>query len=471
MLINEFNIPTSFIIIGFLYLIVPIMTWIVLNGQRSSLVSLWCGGGLFMGCALLLIGLRGSIPDWATYTLANLLLFTGYLFRIQCLRLYLAVPAWQTSSMVFVSLVFILAFQVIHSGIDEALLRLKFVTTYNAVMNLTIAVMAWRIGRRYESSNAYFIFVIYLLMSFVLLGRIVELFKGNVAPDTMVASIMTVQIGIVGVLSSVATHFGYIGMTLDRLIRNETKITTDKLAVIGHSQQVIAHLDRQRSLGVMSASLGHELNQPLAAILANAQIAKKGIDNSLLKPHQLQDIMDKIIHNTRRASLIIERIRGFIRPATLEIGPVKFGRLVRDTAKYIKEDAMIHEIDIVFNVDDGALLVKGDAIQLSQVLLNIYRNAIEVLQHEKQRRLTISVKHIENSIVTTISDTGPGFSEEALKHVGESFYTTKAEGLGLGLSISKSIIAQHGGEFFILNSESGGACFKVCLPALYHQSR
>ena len=466
--INLFNIPTSFIIIGFLYLIVPIMTWIVLNGQRSSLVSLWCGGGFFMGSAFLLVGFRGSIPEWASYTFANGLLFVGYLFRIQCLRLYLTIPAWRISWMVIASLVFIMVFQVIHSGMNDSLLRLKFVTLYNAVMNIMITVLAWRIGRRYVSSNAYFIFGIYFLTSLVILGRFVELFKGTVTADTMIASVMTVQIGIIGVMSSIATHFGYIGMTLDRLIRNETKVKTDKLAVIHQSQQVIAQLDRQRSLGAMSASLGHELNQPLTAILANAQIAKEGINKGLLKPFQLQNILEKIIHNTRRANLIIERIRGFIRPAALEIDLVQVGKLVRDTAKYIKGDALIHRVAIVFDLDERELYVKGDAIQLSQVLLNVYRNAIEVLQHEKLRKLIISVELIKDLIIITISDTGPGFSEEELRRVGEPFYSTKADGLGLGLSISKSIIDQHGGEFLISNNENGGACFKICLPAIYH---
>jgi signal transduction histidine kinase len=234
---------------------------------------------------------------------------------------------------------------------------------------------------------------------------------------------------------------------------------------------VIAQLDRQRSLGALSASLGHEINQPLTVILANAQIAKRVTNKEPVNSAQLQSLLDKIIHNTRRANLIIERIRSFIKPTNMEMGIVKVGSLVRDTTQYIKEEAMIHHIAIVFDIDDGELLIKGDVIQLSQVLLNLFRNAIEVLKQHTHRRLTILVKHIENVIVTTISDTGSGLSEEALKRAGEAFYTTKADGLGLGLSISKSIIESHHGQLLISNNEEGGACFQICLPAVYHQGK
>jgi signal transduction histidine kinase len=471
MLINAVNIPTSFVIIGFLYLILPIMTWIVLNGQRSSLVSLWCGGGLSIGSGLLLISLRGFVPDWATFLLANLLIFTGYLFRIQSLRLHLTLPSWPTRWMVFAFLMFIVVFESIHLGLADALLRTEFVALYNVVMNLMLSLLAWRIGRRYGSPNASFIFVTYLLGGLIMMVRLMALLKGEVQPDALVANIMSIQAGIIGLVGTIATHFGYIGMTLDHLVKNETKIKTDKLVALRQSQQVIAQLDRQRSLGALSASLGHEINQPLTAILANAQIAKRVINKEPVNSAQLQNLLDKIIHNTRRANLIIERIRSFIKPANMEMGIVKVGSLVRDTAQYIKEEAMIHHIAIVFDIDDGELLVKGDVIQLSQVLLNLFRNGIEVLKQNTPRRLTISVKHIENVIVTTISDTGSGLSEEALERVGEAFYTTKADGLGLGLSISKSIIESHHGQLLISNNEEGGACFKICLPAVYHQGK
>ena len=446
------------------------MTWIVLSGSRSRPVTFWCVGSLLFGSGLLLVGLRGSISEWATLPVANLLVFIGYLLHIQALRLELAAP-WRLIGMIAASLAFVLIFEGIRLGLGDVLLRLQFISLLYGFMSLLLGILAWRIGRLYDSSNAYFVFVICVLGLLGFLGRFIELINNQlegVTPDVMATSIITVQGAVIGVLCSIGTHFGYIGMSLDRLIRSETAIKTAKLVAINQSQEVIARLDRQRSLGAMSASLGHEINQPLTAILANAQIAKRGIDQGLFKPSQIETLLDKIIHNTRRANLIIEKIRGFIRPASLERRSIDLGEIVRDTALFVKEDAFVHKVDIIFAIDGKPLLVLGDAIQLSQVLLNLYRNAIEVLQHEKQRKLYISVCPDENWIVITVRDTGSGLTEEGLTQVGEPFYSTKDDGLGLGLSISKSIIEQHGGQIIISNAEEGGACFKIRLPAHYH---
>jgi signal transduction histidine kinase len=468
--INNVNTPMLFIVVGLLYLTIPVMTWIVLSGSRSRPVTFWCAGSLLFGSGLLLVGLRGSISEWATLPVANLLVFIGYLLHIQALRLELAAP-WRLIWMIAASLAFVLIFEGIRLGLGDVLLRLQFISLLYGFMSLLLGILAWRIGRLYDSSNAYFVFVICVLGLLGFLGRFIELINNQldgVTPDVMAASIITVQGAVIGVLCSIGTHFGYIGMSLDRLIRSETAIKTAKLVAINQSQEIIARLDRQRSLGAMSASLGHEINQPLTAILANAQIAKRGIDQGLFKPSQIETLLDKIIHNTRRANLIIEKIRGFIRPASLERRSIDLGEIVRDTALFVKEDAFVHKVDIIFAIDGKPLLVLGDAIQLSQVLLNLYRNAIEVLQHEKQRKLYISVCPDENWIVITVRDTGSGLTEEGLTRVGEPFYSTKDDGLGLGLSISKSIIEQHGGQIIISNAEEGGACFKIRLPAHYH---
>ena len=108
----------------------------------------------------------------------------------------------------------------------------------------------------------------------------------------------------------------------------------------------------------------------------------------------------------------------------------------------------------------------GDAIQFSQVLLNIYRNALEVLKLVEHRDIFISVVQLDHWVVLNITDSGPGFTAEALKLVATPFYTTKSTGLGLGLSISRDIIEQHNGQLLISNAEQGGACFEIRLPAL-----
>ncbi len=241
----------------------------------------------------------------------------------------------------------------------------------------------------------------------------------------------------------------------------------DQLQEKARQSQFIAHLDRQRSLGAMAASLGHELNQPLTAIMTNAQVAIRGLAKGDVSPVLLGGLLEKIIFNTRRTNLIIEKIRSFIEPSQLERFAIDVVALVKETLGFLTQDLMVAQIKVHFFINDEKLFVLGDALQLSQVLLNIYRNAIEVLQHSDTRDIFITISHLDDWVVLTITDSGLGFTKEALTKVFTPFYTTKSSGLGLGLSISKDIIEQHHGQLLISNAEQGGACFEIRLPILH----
>jgi len=226
----------------------------------------------------------------------------------------------------------------------------------------------------------------------------------------------------------------------------------------------IAHLDRQRSLGLMSASLGHELKQPLTAILTNAQVAQRGIKKEVLTMPEVEAFLDKIIFNVKRTSHIIERIRGFIEPSTQEKTPVDIGMLLRNTATLLEHDLLLHNTAIQFFIEDRKMKVLADEVMLSQVFVNIYRNAIEAVADQKIKIIYTSVKVKDDRIVIVVRDTGLGLSSKVLKSIDEPFYTTKAGGLGVGLLISRSIIKQYDGQLLIGNAEEGGAKIEVQLP-------
>ena len=228
----------------------------------------------------------------------------------------------------------------------------------------------------------------------------------------------------------------------------------------------IAQLDRQRSLGEMSASLSHELNQPLTAILTNAQVAQRGLKARRFEAEQISDFLDKIIFNTRRAGEIIEKIRNFIRPAEAAHIPVDLNRLAGDILDLAGTEADEHKVIIVFAPITGPVWVKGDATQLSQVLLNIYRNAIEALHESPRREIHVRLMQVGDRVTLSVCDTGPGLAPEMLGKAGTPFQTTKASGLGLGLSIGRSIIAQHNGTLTIGNAGGGGVCVDIGLPCL-----
>jgi PAS domain S-box-containing protein len=268
-------------------------------------------------------------------------------------------------------------------------------------------------------------------------------------------------------INGVEVVWGFI-QDITKLKELDALVLKQALDEVRHNQH-IAHLDRQRSLGIMSASLGHELKQPLAAILTNAQVAKRGLNKEVLTLRQVEAFLDKIIHNTKRSSLIIDKIRGFIEPSSLERFPVDIGKLADSTIKLLAQDLMTKHIDVQFSIEDSRMLVLADEIQLSQVLINMYRNAIEAVEHQKIRRIDVSVKAKDKWVVICIRDSGPGLSPESLQHISEPYYTTKTTGLGLGLSISRSIVEQYGGHLIISNAEEGGAMFEIQFPQFLNE--
>ena len=139
----------------------------------------------------------------------------------------------------------------------------------------------------------------------------------------------------------------------------------------------IAHLDRQRSLGELSASLGHELNQPLTAILTNTQVAKRGLLKGSFNSQQLDELLDKIAYNTLRASQIIQRIRDFIRPSDSRCEPVDLNLVLSEVAGLVADEVKKREVSLVVTLADKPVLVMGDSIQFSQIVLNVFRNAID----------------------------------------------------------------------------------------------
>ena len=259
-------------------------------------------------------------------------------------------------------------------------------------------------------------------------------------------------------------HIQILGVTRDIIEHKRRKIELENEARRLTSQ--IAQMDRQRSLGEMSASLSHELNQPLTAILTNAQVGQRGLKAGRFETERIGEFFDKIIFNARRAGEIIDRIRSFIRPAEIEQIPVDLQRLAGDILDLVGPEATEHKVDIIFSPYTSPMWVKGDATQLSQVLMNIYRNAIEAMRESELREIHVQLMPFGDRLNLSICDTGPGLAPEMLQKAGTPFLTTKAGGLGLGLSIARSIIAQHRGTLSVGRAGGGGACVDIDLPLL-----
>jgi len=232
-------------------------------------------------------------------------------------------------------------------------------------------------------------------------------------------------------------------------------------------REEIAHMGRVATMGELSASLAHELNQPLTAILSNAQAALRFIAGNRADLDEIRDILDDIVADDRRAGKVIHRLRSLFRKGEFEKVSVDINDLIREVVNLIHTEAMIRNVSIETTLDSGLVPIQGDKIQLQQVIINFVLNASDAMRDmdEGPRKITISTgKADEKMVKVGIHDNGVGLAEESLGQMSEPFFTTKPEGMGMGLSINRTIIDAHLGRMWAVNNPDRGATFYFTLP-------
>ncbi|MBN1489003.1 MAG: PAS domain S-box protein [Phycisphaerae bacterium] len=235
-------------------------------------------------------------------------------------------------------------------------------------------------------------------------------------------------------------------------------------------QAALAHVARLSTMGELSAQLAHELNQPLCTIVGNAQTAQRLLSSASLDREELREALGDIVSAGKHAGEVIRRLRAFLREQQPQFVMLNVERVVEEVADFIEADARQHGRRVRFAVAPDLPVVRGDPIQLQQVLLNLVRNGLEAMREasEAAGELIVHVRRRDesNEVVIGVSDTGAGLPGENTETIFEPFFTTKAAGLGLGLSISRSIVEAHGGRLWAESNEGPGATFLFTVPAI-----
>ncbi len=225
------------------------------------------------------------------------------------------------------------------------------------------------------------------------------------------------------------------------------------------------HLSRVSVLGELSGALAHELNQPLAAILSNAQAAQQLIVREPVDVPELCEILTDIVEQNIHAGEVIHRLRALLRKGESQMVAMDVCRAVRDVLRVLRSDLIEHGVQATFEPGDVPP-VRGDRVQIQQLLINLVKNACEAMSTEPidRRRLTIEVRPAGTRVEVSVSDSGPGIPPDVLDRLFDPFFTTKARGMGLGLSVGRTIIEAHGGWITARNQPEGGASFTIDLP-------
>jgi PAS domain S-box-containing protein len=233
-----------------------------------------------------------------------------------------------------------------------------------------------------------------------------------------------------------------------------------------HREQVEL-LSRVSLLGEMTASLAHELNQPLAAIMNNASAAMEYIEQDRLNPTQLQEILTDVIGDGRRAFDIIRNVRGAIKKGSAIRGPINLNDVVKAVTHMVRPDAVAQLCNLEMSLAPDLPAIEGDPTQIQQVLINLVSNAFDAMRNTPPSCRTVEIATNYNgdrTISVVVRDYGSGISEATRERLFEQFFTTKDEGLGMGLAIVRSIVEAHGGTISAENAEGGGARFHFRLP-------
>jgi PAS domain S-box-containing protein len=230
----------------------------------------------------------------------------------------------------------------------------------------------------------------------------------------------------------------------------------------------LAHLSRVALLGELSLSLAHELNQPLTAVLGNAQAAQLLLAKGAADLDELPQILCDIVQESKRAGEVIRRLRALLKKGETHRVPLDLNEVVDNVLKLIRSDLINQRVAVEVDLAPDLPLVDGDEVQLQQVLLNLLVNACDAMARVEivDRRLLLRTASGDKVVRVSITDQGVGIPPEKLEHIFEPFFTTKEIGMGFGLAVCRTIVSAHGGELWAVNNPKRGATLQFTLPAM-----
>jgi PAS domain S-box-containing protein len=246
----------------------------------------------------------------------------------------------------------------------------------------------------------------------------------------------------------------------------ETKLASDALHAL---QAELAHVSRVATLGELSASIAHEVNQPLGAIVTNAEAALRWLDRAVPEVEEARGAIGDIVADARRATQVVLRMRAFARKADPEKAALDIGTLVQEVVQLVQRELSHHRVVLQMDLAPTLPGVLGDRIQLQQVILNLLVNGIQATSTvvDRARLLQLGSRlDDEGHVLVMVTDSGTGISADVIERLFQPFFTTKRDGMGMGLSICRSIIDAHDGRIWASSKPGEGATFSFTLPAI-----
>jgi C4-dicarboxylate-specific signal transduction histidine kinase len=231
------------------------------------------------------------------------------------------------------------------------------------------------------------------------------------------------------------------------------------------SRQELAHFARVSAMGELTASLAHQLNQPLTGILTNAQAAQRMLHEPAPDLPELRSILEDIVEDDRRAGEVIQQLRDLMRKAPSERVLLDMNTTLERIVRLVSSDAVIRSVTIDVDLTPDMAIVRGNRVELQQVILNLLLNALDAVSRSEERRITVRTLLTPEGIEVSVEDSGHGLEAGTEEKIFEPFFTSKADGMGMGLSVARSIIESHDGRIYARRRDPVGSIVAFELPA------
>ena len=477
---------TTIFMICFVYLMLHGAIWLALLEYRSFQVHLWCASGIVSGIGVVLMSMRGTIPEFVFMYVAQFLMLIGNLGRMVALRIYLKPPSLQPVLRkygVANALYFGLFAYVIYVHQDDWTALILFNGFY-ALLCLDYFRIGQKLNRQLATLGAKLLMAAGLSFSISLGIRTIGVVLTGDLHDVYAPSwdqaVMIVGQFLAITLSNIAFLRIFLEITERHKISitRELAITTERAEVMGKTSAELRRLLEEREeiirqlalfnktagMGALVASLAHELNQPLTAIQLNAEL----IDATLT--HTASDTMAQtalrdLMSDNQRAANIIKTLRNMFGSGRKTVSAFDLNELTNEVLLLCKAKLVDRKITLAMDLDPNAIQIRGDKSQMQQVLLNLITNAIDAftVAAPKPWRIDISTHIFDNQAELIVADNGSGIAPDMATSVFELLRTNKDDGMGVGLWLSRTIVEAHQGSIDF-ESASNGTFFRVRLP-------
>ena len=456
-----FDGRTGLFCVGFLYLLLPCATWILPRGRRSTLILAWVVAGLIAGGATFLLASRSYIPDFYSYVVANGLLISA-MFIGGWVLLRESAATIDSKLLLLALAVGIAAIALTrfagHVGLSIVITRLEL-----SIAAYFLAFSALLLGYRESSINAAIIGFVHILVGSSFANQFIVSLNGQVFSPVGADANAVVPI-VFGSIAVVVNHVNFFGIYFARNIRKR-EASSQELAM-AHARNFMAKnlsiLDSQRSLGIVTAAIAHELRQPQTAVSINATMLERNLENPNLSDATIHEVLNDL-HSASLLSIgLMERFKGLV--GDHDCDQANVARVVTTVVRLMRGDFELYTVQATINPIADDIWVTADSVQLSQVLLNIVRNAVEAMQTVSTRHLAISATVDDQNACVSIEDSGVGMNAAQLTNFGALYSSSKSGGMGIGIAISRYMLNSFGGVIWAENRSDSGLRVSIKLP-------